>query len=470
MGAAPVSPFKAPSTLGLSPAPTSPTKPGGLSSFSMTMPSATKLPSTGMTTDTPTDNPDSLFGGPKPIAPPSSTIDIWKSKIGSGPMNPTGPVNMFGPNIGPKTPQGIPIPKPGPPDIGIKAGDPGGLVNPSPNTIIPAVDIKMGKPPAVTGMDWAPTPTGMGDMGPPISDYRGGAVTAPTGMTVDTPPAPEVIPETPETPRTGVTEDTPIPSSAVNSDPNDLNALLGGKYKDLLNGKNPAMEQAERIALNAMGGLQKSSTSEAAAKAARMGLAPGTPGYEQIMDEARNGVSSAGSGLLSGLAQKGLDSQSQTMTQAGEFQSRQDVIGSKKTQDQIAALDNIINNPDSYSTAQVAQAKTKRAGLVGAGAGGAPDPSDSDMAIKGIMDTIRNTPAGQGLTDGQLRTLAIKRAGTLDDATMNGYIQSLKDDPTGTLAATSGATSDDDWLAKFNKMSKKINPLLPDWANAATWF
>lgn len=113
-----------------------------------------------------------------------------------------------------------------------------------------------------------------------------------------------------------------------------LNATIGNNYNDLLGGKNQALDQATRTTLNALGGQRKGAASDAAQKAARMGLAPGSPGYNQIMSQAESAVTSSGSNLLSGLAQKGFDQQTANLTGAQMFQS-----GMDKTANEVRALD-----------------------------------------------------------------------------------------------------------------------------------
>lgn len=445
-------PFTNPSTLGVKTNPipgTAPAKPGGLASFA---PWKNTAPS-------PTDDPMSLFG----------------SRIGSGPTSPmTGPSAFKNP-FGPKTPQGLPIPPLGQQGSSLKPEGTGIGVNPS--TITPQIDIQMGRDPVIAGMDRAPTQNGVGDMGPKIESYRG-LDAIPTGMENTTPKPPQNmtfrgydnIP-------TGMENTTPKPPGfPAETDPNDLNALLTSGYADLLRGKNPAMDQANRIALNALGGQEKSATGDAAQKAARMGLAPGTPGYEQIMGEARRGVASGGSELLSGLAQKGLDQQTQNMSNAGSFQSRRDVIGAQADQSKVSTAQHIVDNPDLYKPDEVAIAKDIIAGTglgVDSGAGSdwknaRPADSNPEASVKALEDILGAYPENAGKTPQELEALARERYKTMTESEWNAFLESGKTD--APVAPGAPGAKESDWLDKFNKLSKKINPILPDWANAATWF
>lgn len=536
MGAG-TNPFKSPSTLGVKTIPTpgatptaapampaatpkslmglmaskggaNPLQPAGLSSFGSGLnPFASPKPNSTSGPEEPpvgTFNPtDQGGGGPVgggqsipskggvPTVPGVPTpgsfdpMDLLTGRSGSGGINPLagGPGSNL--NLpGPKTPQGLPIPP-----IGFQGG--ANLFGPgrspygqSPNVITPNIDVGLGKaPPIIAGLDHAATPNGPGDMGPtptqilhdnigitgewqpPKTETFHGFDNIPMGTQDITPPPDPFKPPVVE------------PNGPASNSTSDLNSLLAGKYKDLLNGNDPAQAQAERVALNSLGGQQKDATSAAAARAAQMGLAPGTPGYNQIMDEAQRGVTSAGSGLLSNLAQKGLDAQTANMSAAGNFQSRRDVIGQTQTQNQVSAAQHIVDNPDLYKPDEVSIAKDIVAGKglgVQTGADSSwknarPADTDPQASIKSLEQILSQYPENAGKSPADITALAKERYKTMSETEWQAFLDSGKVDVNKAPATDTSGSGSNNLYDNYLNFSSKTNPV-PKWADPMTWF
>lgn len=140
-----------------------------------------------------------------------------------------------------------------------------------------------------------------------------------------------------------------IPNPAANV--TDLNALIGGNLEKIMTGNNPAMEQAQRSAMNGLGAMQKSGQAAAIRKAQSLGFAPGTPEFERVMSEAETANTSAGSGALSDLAQKGFDQQNAALNMAGNFALGQQNFGlnTMKRGDQVDQFgQSLANNKDQF--------------------------------------------------------------------------------------------------------------------------
>lgn len=66
------------------------------------------------------------------------------------------------------------------------------------------------------------------------------------------------------------------------------------------------------------------------------------------------------------------------------------VLSDAEKEAKISGFDNIISHPELYSTAQITQAKNAKAALMGGvGTGGAPDPSQAQQALNGILDSVK---------------------------------------------------------------------------------
>lgn len=227
---------------------------------------------------------------------------------------------------------------------------------------------------------------------------------------------------------------------------------LNSNLMGLLQGKNPAADQADRTNLTALSQLQKNQNAGAQRNAVQMGIQPGDPRYAAYQAKNNAEQSSMGSRLLGDAQQNRLDDQSRSLQTAigfnegqqrygldvskfgedtrrfdqnfGESARRYDQdFGSAEKQKELGNLWDIINSPLS-SEGQVEAAKQRLLAAQGGLDSGTFNTPEKNQAQR-AFEEVRNQLAvlNPGMPPDQLDALARQRFAQIDKASFDTLVK-----------------------------------------------